>query len=84
MRLERSELATPASNWRMIEKAVASAADVAFLDLEDAVAPDQKPAARANVDVVVTVVRREEGVTTNYIVTDERQRGEPARKGETR
>jgi citrate lyase subunit beta/citryl-CoA lyase len=49
MRPERSELAVPASNWRMIEKALASAADVTFLDLEDAVAPEEKAAARANV-----------------------------------
>jgi citrate lyase subunit beta/citryl-CoA lyase len=49
IRLERSELAVPASNWRMVEKAVASAADVVFLDLEDAVVPDQKAAARGHV-----------------------------------
>jgi citrate lyase subunit beta/citryl-CoA lyase len=49
MRVERSELAVPASNPRMIEKALASAADVAFLDLEDAVAPSEKPGARAHV-----------------------------------
>jgi citrate lyase beta subunit len=49
MRIERSELAVPASNPRMIDKALASAADVAFLDLEDAVAPAKKEAARANV-----------------------------------
>ncbi len=49
MRLERSELAVPASNWRMIEKAASSAVDLAFLDLEDAVAPDAKAEARANV-----------------------------------
>ena len=49
MRLERSELAVPASNWRMIEKAAASDADLAFLDLEDAVAPEAKPSARQNV-----------------------------------
>ena len=49
MRLERSELAVPASNWRMIEKAAASDADLAFLDLEDAVTPDAKPDGRANV-----------------------------------
>ncbi|TDK98160.1 MULTISPECIES: HpcH/HpaI aldolase/citrate lyase family protein [Mycobacterium] len=48
-RLRRSELSTPASNTRMIEKAIASDADLAFLDLEDAVAPDEKVAARANV-----------------------------------
>jgi len=45
-RRERSVLATPASNPRMVAKALASAADVVFLDLEDAVAVDQKPAAR--------------------------------------
>jgi citrate lyase subunit beta/citryl-CoA lyase len=49
VRLRRSELATPASNWKMIEKAAASDADLAFLDLEDAVAPAEKEAARGNV-----------------------------------
>ena len=49
MRLRRSELATPASNERMIEKAVASDADVVFLDLEDAVSPNEKEAARKKV-----------------------------------
>ncbi len=46
---ERSVLVTPASSRPMVEKAVASPADVALLDLEDAVAPDQKAAARAEV-----------------------------------
>ena len=45
----RSVLATPGSNLRMIEKALASEADVVMIDLEDAVAPDQKVAARDNV-----------------------------------
>ena len=49
MRLRRSELATPASSVKMIQKAAASAADLVFLDLEDAVAPAQKVAARDNV-----------------------------------
>lgn len=49
MRLRRSELSTPASNERMIEKAVASTADLVFLDLEDSVAPNEKVAARSNV-----------------------------------
>jgi len=49
VRLRRSELATPASSWKMIEKAAASDADLVFLDLEDAVAPAEKEAARANV-----------------------------------
>ncbi len=48
VRLRRSELSVPASNPKMVEKAVASAADLVFLDLEDAVAPAQKPAARKN------------------------------------
>jgi citrate lyase beta subunit len=49
MRLERSELAVPASNWRMIEKSASSDADLAFLDLEDSVAPAAKSQARVNV-----------------------------------
>lgn len=48
-RLERSVLSVPASDWRMIEKALASPADVVLLDLEDSVIPDEKPAARKNV-----------------------------------
>jgi malyl-CoA/(S)-citramalyl-CoA lyase len=48
-RLNRSELAVPGSNPRFLEKAAESAADVVFLDLEDAVAPDDKEQARKNV-----------------------------------
>ena len=48
-RLHRSELAVPGSNKRMLEKAPESGADVVFLDLEDAVAPDDKEQARANI-----------------------------------
>lgn len=40
-------LFVPANNWRMIEKAAASAADAVCLDLEDAVPGDQKAASRA-------------------------------------
>lgn len=47
MRLRRSELSTPASNERMIEKGAASNADLVFLDLEDSVAPNEKVGARA-------------------------------------
>jgi len=47
VRLRRSELATPASSEKMIAKAAASDADLVFLDLEDAVAPAEKEAARA-------------------------------------
>ena len=48
-RLQRSELAVPGSNSRMIEKALTSNADYVFLDLEDAVAPDDKIPARKNI-----------------------------------
>jgi citrate lyase beta subunit len=48
-RAERSVLATPGSNPHMIGKALASDADVVMIDLEDAVSPDQKAAARAHV-----------------------------------
>ena len=47
MRQRRSELSTPASSERMIEKAAAGNADLVFLDLEDSVAPNEKVAARA-------------------------------------
>jgi citrate lyase beta subunit len=43
---ERSVLSVPGSNWHMIEKAVATAADLAFIDLEDAVAPNAKVESR--------------------------------------
>jgi len=48
-RLFRSELAVQGSQPKLFEKAARSAADAVFLDLEDAVAPDDKVAARANV-----------------------------------
>jgi malyl-CoA/(S)-citramalyl-CoA lyase len=48
-RLHRSELAVPGSNARALEKAPTLGADVVFLDLEDAVAPDDKEQARENV-----------------------------------
>jgi len=47
-RLHRSELAVPGSNVRMLEKAPDLGADVVMLDLEDAVAPDDKEQARLN------------------------------------
>jgi citrate lyase subunit beta/citryl-CoA lyase len=50
----RSELATPASNERMCEKAARSDADLVFLDLEDACAPSAKEAARATVVTALT------------------------------
>ena len=48
-RLHRSELAVPGSNVRMLEKAPKLGADIVMLDLEDAVAPDDKAQARANI-----------------------------------
>ena len=48
-RLNRSELAVPGSQPEMFEKAAKSDVDVIFLDLEDAVAPDEKAQARKNI-----------------------------------
>jgi malyl-CoA/(S)-citramalyl-CoA lyase len=48
-RLNRSELAVPGSQPQLFEKAAKSDADVIFLDLEDAVAPDDKAQARKNI-----------------------------------
>jgi malyl-CoA/(S)-citramalyl-CoA lyase len=48
-RLHRSELAVPGSNVRMLEKAPELGADIVMLDLEDAVAPDDKDQARVNI-----------------------------------
>ena len=48
-RLNRSELSVPGSQPELFEKAANSAADVIFLDLEDAVAPDEKEQARKNI-----------------------------------
>ena len=47
-RLHRSELAVPGSSPKMFEKALNSEADVVFLDLEDAVSPNDKVTARMN------------------------------------
>ena len=48
-RLYRSKLFVPGSRPALFEKAAASAADVVCLDLEDAVAPDDKDDARDNI-----------------------------------
>lgn len=48
-RPHRSELAVPGTNVRAMAKASTLDADVVFLDLEDAVAPDDKEQARTNV-----------------------------------
>ena len=48
-RLQRSELAVPGSSPKMFEKALNSNADYIFLDLEDAVSPNDKIVARGNI-----------------------------------
>ena len=48
-RLQRSELAVPGSSPKMFEKALNSNADYIFLDLEDAVSPNDKLPARENI-----------------------------------
>ncbi len=77
-RLNRSELAVPGSNPKLFEKAAASAADVVFLDLEDAVAPDEKEQARKNVIEAIndidwgskTLSVRINGLDTHYMYRD--------------
>ena len=48
-RLQRSELAVPGSSPQMFDKALNSDADYIFLDLEDAVSPNDKLTARENI-----------------------------------
>ncbi|MEM8554457.1 MAG: CoA ester lyase [Pseudomonadota bacterium] len=79
-RLQRSSLAVPASNPSMIDKAARSAADCVILDLEDAVAPPEKPQARRNaiqalgdidwVGAGKTVSVRVNGLDTPYMYRD--------------
>jgi len=77
-RLHRSELAVPGSQPKLFEKAAASEADVVFLDLEDAVAPDDKVQARKNVIAALnevdwgakTVTVRINGLDTHYMYRD--------------
>ncbi|SNT04824.1 HpcH/HpaI aldolase/citrate lyase family protein [Antarctobacter heliothermus] len=79
-RLHRSELAVPASNPGMVEKAADSAADYVFLDLEDAVAPPEKDQARKNAVELLndidwagkgkTVSVRINGLDTHYMYRD--------------
>ena len=77
-RLNRSELAVPGSSPKMFEKAAASNADVVFLDLEDAVAPDKKVPARQNIVQALnevdwgdkTVSVRINGLDTHYMYRD--------------
>jgi citrate lyase subunit beta/citryl-CoA lyase len=54
LRPRRSVLYMPGANERALEKAQTIPADALILDLEDAVAPDAKPAARERVCAVAT------------------------------
>lgn len=55
-RPNRCQLFGPGSRPALFEKMAASAADVINLDLEDSVAPDDKPTARANVITAIGAV----------------------------
>ena len=78
VRLHRSELCVPGTSQRMLEKAPTLGADVVMLDLEDAVAPDDKPQARQNVIAALrgldwsgcTVTLRINGLDTHYCYRD--------------
>jgi citrate lyase subunit beta/citryl-CoA lyase len=80
VRVQRCELAVPGSNPGMFEKAMKSGADFVFLDLEDAVAPDDKLSARRNVIEAlndldwrahgVTISVRINGLDTQFMVRD--------------
>ncbi len=77
-RLNRSELAVPGSNVRFLEKATQSPADIIVFDLEDSVAPDEKPGARRNVIEAIksldwggrTLSVRINGLDTAYMYRD--------------
>lgn len=77
-RLTRSELVVPGATPALFEKAARSPADVVFLDLEDAVAPNDKVSARANVVAALnevdwgekTVAVRVNGLDTHYMYRD--------------
>ena len=79
-RLQRSELAVPGSNLELFEKALTGVADYVFLDLEDAVAPDDKVPARANIIEALndldwgghgkTTSVRINGIDTHYMYRD--------------
>jgi len=77
-RLQRSELAVPGSNPGLFEKAARSAADVIFLDCEDAVAPDDKEQARRHIVQALneidwgakTMMVRINGLDTHYMYRD--------------
>ncbi|MBV9637546.1 MAG: CoA ester lyase, partial [Methylobacteriaceae bacterium] len=72
IRLRRSLLYLPGSNARALEKARTLAADALILDLEDAVAPEAKEVARAQVAAAIAAGgygRRELVVRVNALDT---------------
>jgi malyl-CoA/(S)-citramalyl-CoA lyase len=77
-RLHRSELAVPGSNPALFEKAAKSTVDIIFLDVEDAVAPDDKEQARKNIIAGLnevdwgtkTMMIRINGLDTHYMYRD--------------
>ena len=79
-RVQRSELAVPGSSPKMFEKALNSTADFIFLDLEDAVSPNDKVTARENVIKALkemdwrgngkTISVRINGLDTHYMYRD--------------
>ena len=77
-RLNRSELAVPGSQPQMFEKATQSDVDVIFLDLEDAIAPDEKLQARKNIIKALNEIDwgkksmsiRINGLDTHYMYRD--------------
>ena len=79
-RLQRSELAVPGSSPQMFEKALNSNADYIFLDLEDAVSPNDKISARENTIKALkeidwrgkgkTISVRINGLDTEYMYRD--------------
>ena len=77
-RLHRSELAVPGSNPGLFEKSAKSAADIIFLDCEDAVAPADKEQARRNIIQGLnevdwgtkTMMVRINGLDTHYMYRD--------------
>ncbi len=78
MRLRRSCLAVPGSSEKMLAKAATLPADQVFLDLEDAVSPLEKEAARQTIVDALnthdwsgkTRVVRVNGITTEWCVND--------------
>ena len=73
-RIRRSLLYTPGSDARKIEKSLTLESDGVIFDLEDAVSPDQKPAARATVAQFLRdrerSARKELLVRVNQVATD--------------